>query len=218
MVSLDIQRRRIVLPAHFQGLIIGASQRQRLQRELERHLQPQLVYTESLAMTIFEPTLMHMVTKYSEQLVFQPVNEVRHWFTYGTGAYIEPGYPPLYYGRERNKTISPNKSAVAAVGEAIAGFLAQRLYKCRKLARPSHDRPDIVMEAHGKTYLVESKATFRSEGAIRAEIDGEVQNMAGLVLAARLLDRRPAMGLLVGTFLRRETDYYVCVTEVSDAA
>jgi hypothetical protein len=217
MISLEIQRRKIVLPAHLQGLITGASERRVLRSELDKRLLPQLAYLESLAMTISEPTLKHMVTKYSEQLVFQPVNEIRHWFTYQSGAYIEPGYPPLYYGRERNKTLSPNKSAVAAVGEAIAGFLAQRLYQCRKLARPNHDCPDIVMEASGKTFLVESKATLRTEQTIREKIDGEIPGMARLVISARLLDRRPVMGLLVGTLLCSETDYYVCVTEVSHA-
>ncbi len=141
MISLTIERRRIVLPPHLQGLITGASERRVLRSELDKRLLPQLAYTESLTLAIAEPTLKHMVTKYSEQLVFQPVNEIRHWFTYQSGAYIEPGYPPLFYGRERNKPISPNKSAVAAVGEAIAGFLAQRLYRCRKQHAPTTTAP-----------------------------------------------------------------------------
>ena len=39
-------------------------------------------YGETLIHEIAEPTMKLMVTKYSEQLVFQPVNEIRHWFTY----------------------------------------------------------------------------------------------------------------------------------------
>lgn len=218
MISLEIERRNILLPTHLRGLITGENERRILRLKLNRRLAPQLAYLESFAMPISEPTLKHMVTKYSEQLVFQPVNELRHWFTYESGAYIEPGYPPLYYGRQRNKTLSPNKSAVAAVGEAVAGFLAQRFYQCRKLARPNHDRPDIVMEAGGKTFLVEAKATLRTVQAIREKIDGEIPAMARLVISAQLLDRRPVIGLLVGTLLRSETSYYVCVTEVSNAA
>jgi len=217
MISLDIQRRRIVLPTQLQGLITGASERRVLRRELDRQLLPQLGYSEALALTISEPTLKHMVTKYSEQLVFHPVNEIRHWFTYQSGAYIEPGYPPLYYGRARNKVLSPNKSAVAAVGEAIAGFLAQRLYRSRKLSRPNHDCPDIVMEADNGTLLVEAKATLKTAHAIKEKIDGEIPGMARLVISARLLDRRPVLGLLVGTFLRSETEYYACLTEVANA-
>jgi hypothetical protein len=175
-------------------------------------------YSESLNHNIAEPTMKLMVTKYSEQLVFQPVNEIRHWFTYESGAYNEPGYPPLYYGREKNKPFSPNKSAVAAIGEAVAGFLSQRLYQCRKLSRPNHDYPDIVMEAARKTYLIESKATMASDRqVIRQVIDDEVHRMARLVTSAFLLDRRPVIGLLFGTSLETETSYYVCITELTDA-
>lgn len=158
-----------MLPAHLQGLITGSGLRRVLRLELERQLAPQLAYAQSLTMTISESTLKRMVTRYSEQLVFQPVNEIRYWFTYQSGAYLEPGYPPLYYGRQRQRTVSPNKTAVSALGEAIAGFLAQRLYKCRKLGRPNHDYPDIVMEGGGSTFLVESKATLKSENVIRDE-------------------------------------------------
>jgi hypothetical protein len=215
MISLEIRRRRIVLPAQLQGLITGANERRVFRQELDRQLQPQLSYSDEFRMTISEPTLTRMAAKYSEQLVFQPVNEIRHWFTYQSGAYIQPGYPPLYYSREGKKTLSPNKSAVAAVGEAIAGFLAQRLYHCRMLARPNHDPPDIVMEDGGKTFLVESKATVRTKQAILDTVDEEIPAMARLVISAGLLDCRPDMGLLVGTLLRSETDYFVCVTEVS---
>ncbi|MBD1999235.1 hypothetical protein H6G00_21905 [Leptolyngbya sp. FACHB-541] len=94
-----------------------------------------------------------MISKYSEQLVYRPLEEMQYWFAYSSGAFLEPGYPPLFYSRTEHKVITPNKSAVAGIGEGIAGFLAQRLYQCRKLARPNHDYPDIVMEGNGKTYL-----------------------------------------------------------------
>jgi hypothetical protein len=73
MISLDIHRRKITLPAQLQGLITGASERKVLRRVLDRQLLPQLAYQETLALTISEPTLTRMVTKYSEQLVFQPL-------------------------------------------------------------------------------------------------------------------------------------------------
>jgi hypothetical protein len=189
---------------------MGAGERRVLRSRLDERLLPQMEYSEALTHEIAEPTLKLMVTKYSEQLVFQPVNEIRHWFTYESGAYIEPGYPPLYYAREKNKPFSPNKSAVAAIGEAVAGFLSQRLYQCRKLSRPNHDYPDIVMEAARKTYLVESKATVASDRrGIRGVVDGEVHSMARLVTSASLLDQRPVVGLLFGTSLEIETSYYV---------
>jgi hypothetical protein len=217
MINLSIERRRIKLATELQGLITGAGERRVLRSELDKRLLPQLGYTESLTIEIAEPTLKHMVTKYSEQLVFQPVNEIRHWFTYESGAYIEPGYPPLYYAREKGKPFSPNKSAVAAVGEAIAGFLAQRLYHCRKLSRPNHDYPDVVMESGDETYLVESKATMGGQKTIRDVIDGEIHSMSRLVTSALFLDQRPVVGLLFGTFLETETNYYVYITELTNA-
>ena len=217
MIEINIERRKIKLATELQGLITGAGERMRLRIELDRALSLYMNYTESLAAGIAETTLKHMVTKYSEQLVFQPVNEIRHWFTYESGAYIEPGYPPLYYARQKNKPFSPNKSAVAAIGEAIAGFLAQRLYRCRKLSRPNHDYPDVVMESGDKTYLVEAKATLTSQKTIRNVIDGEIHSMSRLVTSALLLDQRPVVGLLFGTFLETETKYHVYITEVANA-
>ncbi len=73
------------------------------------------------------------------------------------------------------------------------------------------------MEGSGETFLVESKATLSTERAIQEKINGELPGMARLVISARLLDRRPVTGVLVGTLLRSETDYYVCLTEVSNA-
>jgi hypothetical protein len=217
MISLNIERRRITLATELHGFITGAGERRVLRTELDKRLLPQMDYSETLAVEIAETTLKHMVTKYSEQLVFQPVNEIRHWFTYESGAYIELGYPPLYYAREKNKPFSPNKSAVAAMGEAVAGFLAQRLYRCRKLSRPNHDYPDVVMESEGKTYLVEAKATLAGQKTIREVINGEIHSMSRLVTSALFLDQRPVVGLLLGTFLESETSYYVCITELTNA-
>jgi hypothetical protein len=216
MINLRVERRRITLATELHGLITGAGERRVLRTELDRCLHPQMGYTESLTIGIAETTLKHMVTKYSEQLVFQPVNEIRHWFTYESGAFIEPGYPPLYYSREKGKPFSPNKSAVAAIGEAIAGFLAQRLYRCRKLSRPNHDFPDVVMESGLKTYLVEAKATLVSQKAIKGVIDDEVHRMSRLMTSALFLDQRPVVGLLFGTFLETETDYFVYITELAN--
>lgn len=218
MINIEIERRQIRLEQGLRGLITGSSERRVLRSRLDERLRPQMSYEETFTHQIAEPTMKLMVTKYSEQLVFQPVNEIRHWFTYESGVYIEPGYPPLYYAREKNKSVSPNKSAVAAIGEAIAGFLSQRLYQCRKLSRPNHDYPDIVMEAARKTYFVESKATVAGDRQrIRDVIDGDVHSMARLVTSALLLDQRTVIGLLFGTSLETETNYYVCITELTDA-
>ncbi len=214
MISLTIKRKLISLSQHEQGLATAALARSAMAPGFQAAIASRTVET-NLSLSISEPTLERMVVKYSEQLVFQPLQEIRYWFTYSSGAFLEPGYPPLYYSRDRSQTVSPNKSAVAAVGEGIAGFIAQRLYRCSKLARPNHDYPDIVMEGQNTTYLVEAKATFRSEDEhIETVIDEELPRLAALTAAARLLDFRPVRGLLIGTAVASEVDYYCYIVEL----
>jgi hypothetical protein len=174
------------------------------------------ITTESIfRLNLTESTLERMIIKYSEQIVFQPLQEIRHWFTYSSGAFLEPGYPPLYYSRDASRMVSPNKSAVAAVGEGIAGFIAQRAYHCLKLARPNHDYPDIVMESNNITYLVEAKATFSSqESTIESVIEAELPRFAGLIASAGELDLRTVRGLLIGTAVVSETDYRCYMIEL----
>lgn len=96
----------------------------------------------------------------------------------------------------------------------MAGLVAQRLYQCRKLSRPNHDFPDIVMTSNGMTYLVEAKATTDSASAIQQTVDEELLRMAGYVSACAELDSRPVVGLLVGTALVNEQEYRCYVSEV----
>ena len=65
------------------------------------------------------------------------------------------------------------------------------------------------MEADGTTFLVESKATLQTEQAIRETIDEEIPGMARLFLSARLLDRRPAMGLPVSSFFPNIPSFFI---------
>jgi hypothetical protein len=214
MISLTIKKKLISLSAHEQGLATAAHARSALAPEFQAAIAARTTET-SLSQMISESTLERMVVKYSEQLVFQPLQEIRYWFTYSSGAFLEPGYPPLYYGRDRNRSVSPNKSAVSAIGEGIAGFLAQRLYRCTKLARPNHDYPDIVMEGQYMTFLVEAKATLRSEEEqIETVVDSELPRLASLTSSAKLLDVRPIRGLLIGTMLVSEVEYYCYMLEL----
>ncbi len=215
MINLNVERRRLIIPKQLHGVIAATSERARLRRRLESNLAPQMAYKENFSLSISETALKLMITKFSEQRVFQPLNEIRYWFTYEAGAYIEPGYPPLFYsGGSSKKDRSPNKSAISAIGEGIAGFLAQRIYRCTTLARPNHEIPDIVMEDVDKTYLVEAKATMGSVERIHDVVDQTVSSMARLFVSAILLDVRPPFGIIAGTYIRSETEYHVCLTEM----
>lgn len=213
-IHISIENRNILLSSLEEGLATGAYAREALYPEFLRLLSLKPPYRPAGLININEVTLRMMIGKYSEQMVFQPLTEIRHWFAYSGGAYIEPGYPPLFYSRTRYKTVSPNKSAVAGIGEGIAGFLSQRLYRCRKLARPNHDYPDIVMESGGTTYLVESKATLSDPANVRTEIEGELPRMAAFIASCARMDTRPVIGLCIGTAIMSEIDYHCFVVEV----
>jgi len=209
LISIQIKKKTITLSQFEQGLANAANARSALEPQFQSAIAARTVDSQ-FSLMIAEPTLERMIVKYSEQLVFQPLEEIRYWFTFASGAFLEPGYPPLFYARDKNRSVSPNKSAVAAIGEGIAGFVAQRAYRCRKLARPNHDYPDIVMEDMGRerTYLVEAKATMLVlNEQIELVVDNELPRFASLLSGCRQLDVRPIVGLLIGTALRSETEY-----------
>lgn len=214
MISIAIRKKTITLSQLEQGLATAAHARSAMAPEFQAAIIPRTTETRH-SMVISESTLERMVVKYSEQLVFQPLEEIRYWFTYSSGAFLEPGYPPLYYSRDKNRSVSANKSAVAAIGEGIAGFIAQRVYRCTKLARPNHDYPDVVMEGQKITYLVESKATLQpDEGGIEYVVDAELPRLASFTSSAGQLDVRPVVGLLIGTTLISEVEYSCYMIEL----
>jgi hypothetical protein len=215
MIELQIESRQILLSPLEQSLAKAAASRHALRLQLQSQLSPRLPsYSPAPSILLQDVTLKAMIHKFSEQIVYHPLEEIRAWFNYSGGLFLEPGYPPLFYARSKSQEISPNKSAIAGVGEGVAGFLAQRLYRCRKLARPIHDYPDLVLEGNGKTYLVESKATTEPVSVMQRTIDEELLRMAAYVSVCAELDTRPVVGLLIGTALVSEVDYYCCVSEV----
>lgn len=215
MIDLHIETRAIHLSPLEQSLAKASASRHAMRLQLQSRLTAQLNnYTPTATLQLHPCTLQWMLMKYSEQLVLNPIEELFQWFNYSGGTFLQPGYPPLFYSRTQNQSISPNKSAIAAIGEAVAGFLAQRLYYCHKLARPNHDYPDVVMLGGSKTYLVEAKATVDSASAIQATVNEELLRMSAYVSACAELDHRPIVGLLVGTALESEQTYRCYLSEV----
>ncbi len=167
-------------------------------------------------MNIREGVLRHCIRGYSEQAIFDPLEDLTMWFNYSSGDFLAPGYPPLFYNRQEGHPVSPSKTAVAGIGEGVAGFLAQRLYRCRKLARPIQDYPDIVMRTtdRGAIYLVESKASTGSPVALQRTIDEEVIRLASYASACLELNTLPIRGLLVGTACLSTNQYRAYLTEI----
>ena len=215
MIRIHITKKDIRLDKDELSLAAGSSARAVLRDEFLRRMNLKPVrYNPITTLTIPEAVLKRMIGKFSEQVIYQPLNEIRFWFTYSSGAYIEPGYPPLFYFR-KGKNFSPNKTAVAGIGEGVAGLISQRIYRCRKLSRPNHDYPDIVMDGNGKTYLVESKATLNSRESIQTVINDELPTMATLLSSCVGLDTRPIVSLLIGTFIANEKEYESYIVELS---
>jgi hypothetical protein len=212
MISLEITKRQLSLSAEQQGLATGANARAALRPIFEAAIAQQWTASR-LSLALNEETLQRMIVKYSEQWVFQPLREIQRWFAYASGAYLDPGYPPLYYSKTGGARASPNKSAVSAIGEGVAGFLAQRLYQCRKLARPNHDYPDVVMEANNYTFLLEAKATTQAD-ALEGIIAEELPRLASFASSANQMDVRPVAALLIATELVSESQYRCLLVEV----
>jgi hypothetical protein len=215
-IQITIERRQFYFSSFEQTLAKGAVSRKALQSQFQSQLENKRVgYVLETPVFVRPETLKRMITKYSEQLVYRPLEELQYWFTYSSGAFLEPGYPPLFYSRNDHKAVSPSKSAVAGIGEGVAGFLGQRLYQARLLARPNHDYPDIVMVGNGKTYLLESKATTYPVQNVRQSLDEEIARIVVYTSSCNDLDTRPVVGVLVGTAVISETEYHCCITEIS---
>ncbi|MBD2019061.1 hypothetical protein H6F43_02530 [Leptolyngbya sp. FACHB-36] len=215
-IYLTLEHRQLNLSPMQQSLAKAAASRQAMRLQFQSQLANiPSTYTSLCPLQVDERVLGKMIRKYSEQLVYRPLEEIQHYFTYTSGAFLEPGYAPLFYSRTENRLITPSKSAIAGIGEGLAGLVAQQLFRCRKLARPNHDYPDIVMMGNGKTYLIEAKATTGSASQIQQVIEDELVRLAAYTSACFELDSRPVIGILVGTALLSETQYHCFITELS---
>lgn len=212
MIRITINQRKLLFTKQEQGIAQAAYARNALTPQFAKRLAAKSSTSTIINLSVSEATVNRMIVKYSEQLTFQPLAEMRYWFAYTGGLFLEPGYPPLFYARTKNETISPNKTAIAAIGEGICGLLAQRIYRCRLLARPNHDYPDIVMGSTDKTYLFESKATLSDK--IYDTLQQETQRLLSYVVACNSLDSRPVVGILVGTTILSESAYDCDVWEL----
>jgi hypothetical protein len=217
VIAISVHRRQIQLSNEGKSLAQTAASRKLLKDQFKAYLaQNSSPYTLAQTLTLSPAALKMMVRKYSEQLVYQPIEEMRFWFNYSSGVFLEPGYPPLYYNRRSTQQgMTPNTTAVGAIGEGVAGFLSQRLYHARKLARPNYDYPDIVMAEGNSIYLVEAKATTISPEQIQQVINEELGRLCVYVSGcANLAPGSNIIGALIGTALVNDNTYSTYITEV----
>ncbi|MBD2074340.1 hypothetical protein H6F86_10670 [Phormidium sp. FACHB-592] len=232
-IEITLERRKIVLDGNTAALAKGATSRDFLRKQFEHAiaLQPSL-YTDAGLLQVQTASLNFLITRYSEQLVRNALQEVEFFLSRKRPFYSEPGYAPLYYFSHQVSHASSkasrhtiNKSALAAVGEGTAALLLQQLLHARILSRPIHDYPDLVglgaptgrQIVNSKLYLTEVKATcMRSVGAMKQTLAEEVFRLAAYTAAAQDLEPSVSMvGLLIGIVVHRIDRFHALLTEVT---
>ena len=92
----------------------------------------------------------------------------------------------------------------------------QRVHHARKLARPIHDYPDIVMVEGRTLYLIEAKATTKSAGEIQQILEDELIRMSVYTSACAALEPSNTLrGVLIGTALLEKNRFQTYITEVA---
>lgn len=224
MATITIKLERKVLNLSKNLSSVALSKRNIFQQQFEDAIknkstgwQPLSIIPNS-SLQINEFTLRRMIEKYSEQAVYRPIDDMRYFFSYARRAFTEIGYPPLFYQAVTDRRMTQNKSAISAIGEGIAGFISQKVYGCRKLARPCQDGVDIIMSADNTTYLVEAKGTalidqynWRDNYLEKAYLE----ELSREVLSSHGIDIRSVRGLLIGVHLQNELHYNCSIIEIN---
>jgi hypothetical protein len=221
VIEISLEKRCLQIDRITGAIAQAAYSRSAMKPELMARLEQLAApYAPLPSWSVHPNTIRALVRRYSEQAAFYPLEEIAQWIAYQSyGLFLLPGYQPLFYLRTEYKTISPNKSAIAAIGEACLGLTLQYLYNSRLLARPIADYPDAVC-AHptDKTiYLGEAKATAaQTVDDIKRVIDSELPRFIPFVLAANSLDSTPTrvLGLLVGTTVLSSDQWHCAISEV----
>ena len=221
VIELSIEKRYLQIDAITGAIAQAAYSRSAMKPELmERLEQLSAPYSPLPSWSVHPNTIRALVRRYSEQAAFYPLEEISQWIAYQRyGLFLLPGYQPLFYSRTENKLVSPNKSAIAAIGEACLGLVIQYLYQGRLLARPVGDYPDAVCECptDHTLYLAEAKATAaKSVDDIKSVINSELPRFIPFILAANSLDNSPnkILGLLVGTTVLSSQQFHCSISEV----
>jgi len=212
-ISIDVRSRTIPLSKSLKSQVLSprSEMLERFKKDISLAYHP---YSPHTIVDVDEVVIERMVAKFSERVIYRPLDDIRYWDWTRKGLNIEPGYPPFYYSSTKDG-LPVNATAVGGLGEGVAGLLAQRIYKARKVTRPYLDYPDAVMECGGVIYLVEAKATtVENDTGIRATAQKELVEMARLMVSCEVLNHRRVRGLVVGTRIVDPSNYRSYITEL----
>jgi hypothetical protein len=221
VIEISLEKRCLQIDRITGAIAQAAYSRSAMKLELmERLEQLSVPYKPLQSWSVHPNTIRALVRRYSEQAAFYPLEEIAQWIAYQRyGLFLLPGHQPLFYLRTEHKSISPNKSAIAAIGEACLGLTIQYLYNGRLLARPVSDYPDAVCECSQSNtiYLGEAKATAaHSVEEIKRVIDNELPRFIPFVLAANSLEnaQNKVLGILVGTTVLSSSQFHCAISEI----
>jgi hypothetical protein len=219
VIKISVERRSLQISPQTQALAAAASSRQALKSELLDRLSAAASdYAPVTSWSVHPDMIRALVRLYSEESSFLPLEEIASWMKYVQGLYLLPGMSSLFYARTDRRLVLPNRSAIAALGEAALGLIVPWLYPSSFLiARPVLDYPDGLFECTNSNtvYLAESKATTQSEADIKATLDSELARFVLLVSACAQLEVKSSVaGLLVGTVLVSTTEWKCFVSEI----
>ena len=216
-IKIEVNTREIALSSSL--IPVALSKRNTFKYQFQQAIENQKKsYARKTVLHVDELTMRRMIEKYSEQVVYRPIDDMRYYFQYTKRAMTEPGYPPLFYPAVVDRKRDPNISAVMAIGEGVAGLVAQKLYQCRKLARPYKDGVDIVMSTQHQTYLVEAKgsAAVEENSFVSGKLNDEyLEDVSRETLSSSEIDIRLVKGLLIGVHLKNEISYNCYITEIN---
>lgn len=220
MIKISVERRTLQISPQKQALAAAASSRQALKSELLTKLSTAAPdYTPVADWSVHPDLIRALVRLHSEESSFLPLEEIASWMNYAQGLYLLPGMSSLFYARTDRRLVLPNRSAIAALGEAALGLVVPWLYPSSILiARPVLDYPDALFECNNSNtvYLAESKATTQSETDLKATLNSELTRFVLLVSACAQLEVKSSVaGLLVGTILISTTEWKCFVSEIT---
>lgn len=212
-ISIDVLSRTITLSNSLKSQVLSPRPEmlERFKKGISLASQP---YSPIPTVDVDEVVIDRMVAKFSERVIYKPLDDIRYWDWTKKGLNVDPGYPPFYYSSTKDG-LPVNATAVGGLGEGVAGLLAQRIFKARKITRPYLDYPDAVMERRGVIYLVEAKATtVENDSGIKTTAQKELVEMAQLMVSCEVLNHRPIRGLVVGTRIVDPLKYRSYITEL----
>ena len=218
MINIYIENREIFISSTLTP--VALSNRNAFRQQLTEVIDREIItnrYRKKTNIKVSEFTLRRIIEKYSEQAVYRPIDDMRYYFQYAKRAFIEPGYPPLFYPAVVDRKRVANISAVSAIGEGVSGLVLQQIYACRKLVRPYKDGVDIVMTNGKETYLVEAKgsASSREDEFLNKLNHDYLIEMVCETLSSAGIDKRKVKGFLIGVYLKDELNYNCYITEIN---